>query len=218
MSEQKSEGKCVYCQKTYAKNGISRHLNTHLKKQEFVDKMKSLHLRVESGPYFLNLLLDGNTSLGELDGYLRGIWLECCGHMSQFSVGRWGEELGFNQKVRRVFDKGEKLWYVYDFGSTTQLEIKCISVHPIATKEGIRLLSRNEPFNIPCDSCKKNPAVELCTVHWDGSDMYFCESCSEKHVEECVDAEYAMMPVVNSPRMGVCGYMGGRIDLERDKI
>ncbi|HDR51364.1 MAG TPA: hypothetical protein ENN90_07050 [Mariniphaga anaerophila] len=48
-------------------------------------------------------------------------------------------------------------------------------------------------------------------------DAFFCETCSEKHAEECEDfADYAEMPVVNSPRMGECGYDGGTIDLERD--
>ena len=29
---------------------------------------------------------------------------------------------------------------------------------------------------------------------------------------------YSCMPVVNSPRMGECGYTGGSIDLERDGV
>lgn len=216
MAEQKSEGKCVFCQQVYTKSGISRHLEMHLKKQDIADRKKSFHLRVEAKPYFLNLLMDGDTPLAELDDFLRAIWLECCGHLSQFSIGRWNQELRLSQKARRVFEKGTKIWYAYDFGSTTELDIKCLSVHPIATKEDIRLLSRNEPFVFFCDNCKKKPANLLCTVHWDGSDMFFCEACAEKHYEVCDDAEYAMMPIVNSPRMGVCGYEGGRIDLDRD--
>jgi len=31
-------------------------------------------------------------------------------------------------------------------------------------------------------------------------------------------ADYAAMPVVNSPRMGVCAYEGGTIDRERDGV
>ncbi len=212
----KSEGKCIFCQKVYEKRGISRHLGTHLKKLEPVDRKKSFHLRVEAGSYFLNLLVDGDAELGELDVFLRAIWLECCGHLSQFSLGRWNDELRLNLKARRIFDKGVRLWYAYDFGSTTELGIKCIDVYPTAVKEGIQLLSRNEPFNIPCDTCKKKPAIQLCTAHWDGSDQFFCEDCAEKHQEECEEAEYALFPIVNSPRMGVCGYDGGRIDTERD--
>ena len=218
MEELNSQGKCVYCQQTYSKRGISRHLETHLKKLEPFDKKKSFHLKVEAGIYFLNLLMDGDATLDDLDHFLRNIWLECCGHLSQFSYGRWENELSFNLKARRVFDKGVKLWYAYDFGSTTALDIKCVSVYPLRVKEDIQLLSRNDPFNIPCEMCKKAPAHMVCTVHWDESDQFFCEDCSDKHLEECADAEYAMMPIVNSPRMGVCGYMGGSIDLERDTI
>jgi hypothetical protein len=41
---------------------------------------------------------------------------------------------------------------------------------------------------------------------------------TEKKVEKtCADfEEFARMPVVHSPRMGVCGYTGGIIDAERD--
>jgi hypothetical protein len=47
----------------------------------------------------------------------------------------------------------------------------------------------------------------------------FCDKCAEKHAKKCEDfADYASMPVVNSPRMGVCGYEGGSIDTERDGV
>ncbi|GJM32098.1 MAG: hypothetical protein DHS20C18_10990 [Saprospiraceae bacterium] len=181
-----------------------------------VDKKKSLHLRVEAGPYFLNLLMDGDAKLSDLDGFLRAIWLECCGHLSQFSYGRWNEEIRLSLKCQRIFEKGTKLWYAYDFGSTTELDIKCIDVYPVAVKEKIRILSRNEPYNSICVNCKKKPAVQVCTAHWGEDDAYFCEYCAEKHEVECEEGEYSMFPIVNSPRMGVCGYTGGMIDVERD--
>jgi hypothetical protein len=218
MDLEKIEGKCLYCAKTYSGRGISRHLESHLKKLTPVKGKKSFHLRVDAKPYFLNFLMDGNAGLVDLDQFLRGIWLECCGHLSQFSYGRWNEELG-PVKANRVFDKGTELWYAYDFGSTTELDIRCVGVHPISTKEDILLLSRNEPFSILCDNCGKKPAVELCTVHYYGEeDMFFCEDCIDQHMEDCPDADYAMLPVVNSPRMGVCGYDGGMIDRERDRF
>jgi hypothetical protein len=35
--------------------------------------------------------------------------------------------------------------------------------------------------------------------------------------KKCSDFDdYAAMPIVNSPRAGVCGYTGGTIDKERD--
>ena len=216
MEKMTSEGICIFCKKSYSKAGISRHLASHLKAIDKVAKKKSYHLKVEAGPYFLQLLIDGNASLDELDSFLRAIWLECCGHLSQFSFGRWNDELDFDMVARKLFGKGVQLWYAYDFGSTTELNIKCMGEYPIATPEGIRLLSRNNPLDIPCDTCKKKAAVELCSVHWDGSDMYFCKKCTKKHSKTCADAEYAMLPIVNSPRMGVCAYEGGTFDVERD--
>ena len=42
-------------------------------------------------------------------------------------------------------------------------------------------------------------------------------ACSVKHAETCEDFDdYAKMPVVNSLRIGECGYLGGVIDMERD--
>lgn len=220
MSKIKSEGKCVFCEKNYSGSGISRHLQTHLKGLPKAENKRSFHLKVDASPFFLHLLVDGNTSLGTLDDFLRKIWLECCGHLSQFSFGSWNEEIGKGTPARKVFSKGSTLWYAYDFGSTTELDLKCLNEYPTATPEGIRLLSRNEPLQLMCHTCEKETATQMCTVHWsmDGGHL-FCEVCAEKHQEECDDAaDYAMAFLYNSPRSGVCAYEGGSIDLERDEI
>ena len=48
---------------------------------------------------------------------------------------------------------------------------------------------------------------------------FYCKDCQKKHAKVCPDfKDYAAMPVVNSPRMGVCGYDGGRIDKKRDGV
>ncbi|MDR0835444.1 MAG: hypothetical protein LBN11_02540, partial [Tannerella sp.] len=48
-------------------------------------------------------------------------------------------------------------------------------------------------------------------------DGLFCDKCGKKHAKTCPDfEEYAALPVVNSPRMGMCAYEGGSIDIERD--
>jgi hypothetical protein len=61
--------------------------------------------------------------------------------------------------------------------------------------------------------------VEICTVHNWGEDSLFCDKCAKKHAKKCPDfEEYASMPVVNSPRMGVCAYTGGVVDEERDGV
>jgi len=66
-----------------------------------------------------------------------------------------------------------------------------------------------------CSICRKVPATQVCAI----DAHVFCDKCAKKHAKKCVDfAEHASMKVVNSPRMGVCGYEGGGIDKERDGI
>jgi hypothetical protein len=125
-------------------------------------------------------------------------------------------EIPMGRKVKDVFYPGLKLDYEYDFGSSTDLQLTVIDVIPVKPDKKIVLLSRNEPLAWLCDTCEKEPATHICTVHdWD-EDSLFCDKCAQKHAKKCEDFEYAGLPVVNSPRAGVCCYQGGVIDLERD--
>jgi len=219
-----------------------RHVNTHLKKIAEDPKAKkggSFVVQVKCFEFFLTLWVDGKATFGDLDQFLRHIWLECCGHMSAFidREGRYTHpkaaeaddpfgffdsnpnEVPMNTKVEKVFCKGKKLMYEYDFGSTTMLDIEVKTDYPVAADKKIVLLSRNEPLKILCDGCQKAPAVEICGVHIYEGEGVFCAKCAKKHAKSCEDfADYAALPVVNSPRMGVCAYEGGIIDTERDGV
>ncbi|KAA1243739.1 hypothetical protein [Aquimarina sp. RZ0] len=128
-------------------------------------------------------------------------------------------EIPMSKKTKNVFSKGLKLMYEYDFGSTTKLEIVVIGAYKVKAPEAIVLLSRNEPLALSCTSCAKEPANQTCTQCSYEEEAMFCEKCAEEHSESCADfEEYASIPIVNSPRIGVCGYEGGRIDLERDVL
>ncbi len=232
MRKIKSEGKCHYCNKLYANNKISSHLGSHLKKaeKEKPSKKKSFHIKVTgAGSYFLHMLIHEDATIGQLDSYLRSIWLECCGHLSSFEVkgarkvvNNWldPEEFGINMKTKagKLFEKGLKLDYEYDFGSTTQLAISVMNEYFIEDKEKVLLLSRNEPLKFLCELCEEKAAEVMCSICYDGPTM-FCDSCKGIHAKECGDFDdYAETDVVNSPRMGVCGYDGGRIDVARDGV
>lgn len=126
-------------------------------------------------------------------------------------------EIPMSRKADKTLSKGLKLKYEYDFGSTTELLLSVVEEYKIGADKGIVLLSRNEPVKWLCDTCKTESATKICSVHgWD-EDTMFCDKCAKTHSKKCRDFEnYAAMPVVNSPRMGVCGYEGGSIDIERD--
>ena len=209
----KSEGKCIYCKRVIAQKQMSKHLGQHLQDQsDSAAKNIAYHIKIECGEMFLHVLIKGDATFKTLDAFLRSIWLECCGHLSEF------DGASMSAKFKDTARLGGKHLYVYDMGSSTQLEITIMGVYDIPMKDKIELLSRNEPLKIICTNCSKQPAVSICITHIQDSENYFfCEVCAKKHEQECDDfSDYANMPIVNSPRMGVCGYTGGYIDKERD--
>jgi hypothetical protein len=217
--ELKFEGKCLYCNQMLTQKEIGKHLAKHLsvlEKTNAGDKVLTYcHIVAEAGEMFLHLLVKGSTTLNTIDGFLRSIWLECCGHMSGFEYKN--AEISMSKKVQVVFEPGVKVLYDYDFGTTTRVFLKGLKQYQLNLKDSIILLSRNEPLKLMCATCKTEPAVNLCTTCNYNQYSFFCEKCSEEHENSCEDfADYSSMPVVNSPRMGECGYTGGSIDLERD--
>ena len=95
MARHVSTGTCSFCQATVSKATMTRHLGACKHRQALSvlpsDPRKSrrttlLHLVVEGyAPYWLHLEVRADATLKTLDAFLRGLWLECCGHMSQFS-------------------------------------------------------------------------------------------------------------------------------------
>ncbi len=237
MQTVNSVGKCFFCNTEFTKVGITKHLNTHLAKEaKGLNPGTSFHIKIEDDPrsgnlYFLNLWVDGSVIMADIDDFLRAIWLECCGHLSAFSNPKRkkmltmldeDELLGDEDEImeseaKDVLNKGMKLKYEYDFGSTTALLLTVVETFPVELPDEIALLSRNEPLEIMCEVCGTEPAAVICTTCYDPNS--FCKKCAKKHAKTCDDfADYSAMPVVNSPRMGVCGYDGGRIDKKRDGV
>ncbi len=111
-----------------------------------------------------------------------------------------------NHKVEDILMPGVELNYQYDFGSTTELTIRAVDNYHGATNvnKKIQLITRNAQPIIPCDECGLKPATQICCeCLWDEGG-WLCEACSQTH--ECDDEMF--LPVVNSPRTGVCGYTG----------
>jgi hypothetical protein len=106
-------------------------------------------------------------------------------------------------KINR-FSVGEKLLHRYDYGSTTTLLITILAegLRP-PQKKAVRLLARNVPPEILCVNCGK-PAEIFCPF-CDYDHAKYCEECFENH--DCTDKDCSL-PIINSPRSGVCGYDG----------
>jgi len=211
--------RCLICGSEYTARGIGRHVPSCLKKrfENVVQKDATYYLLFIrpnfTKDYFLYLLLAQTTKLRELDEFLRAIWLECCGHMSAFFYGRFNE-IPKKYSISEVGDISDSIIYHYDFGSTTELHIQIIGKYrgPAGLKKKIVILARNSQPIVPCDECGKRPAVQICTeCQWSGGG-WLCEQCAKEHT--CEDAMF--LPVCNSPRTGVCGYVGETREIRTD--
>jgi hypothetical protein len=165
--------------------------------------------------YWMHLEAPADATLADLDDFLRAAWLECCGHLSAFTIGGvsyassvdpdWEtDDRSMDVKLSRVLHVGDGFHHEYDFGSTTYLTLKTVGERMGRTSgKGIEILAQNEPPPIPCDECGQ-VATQICSeCSWSGKG-WLCDQCSEAH--EC--GEEMLLPVVNSPRVGECAYTG----------
>jgi hypothetical protein len=195
MSPRKAlPGPCSICGAELKKASAAKHLATCLAAtpgaMEYVI-VKVVGAGLGDVDYWLFTAVPADASLKDLDGFLRQTWLECCGHMSAF-------------REKRI--EGAKLVHEYDFGSTTELEVTFagkVIAGKLSGRSKIKLLVRNNMPEIACDVCGKT-AKQICTDCIYDDNGLLCDKCAESHA---CGTEY-LLPVVNSPRCGVCAYEG----------
>ncbi len=217
-----SRGKCLYCGQEAAKGGMSKHIAVCAARGRAIQTAEAgpqpvetlWHLRVQdaySPDFWLDLEMRGSATLDKLDKYLRAIWLECCGHLSKFTVGSWGGyDVGKSRKADDVFTKEIVLDHLYDFGTTSETKIKVVGSRAgkATTKHPIALMARNDMPEGTCQECGK-PATHLCLECLyeadEDANWFLCDQHSEDHPHTNYGEP---VPLVNSPRLGMCGYDG----------
>jgi hypothetical protein len=213
-------GTCAYCGEAITKRGVMKHLEKCSERQEALASAAASsrpvetlwHLRVQDAydkDFWLDLEMVGSASLDKLDKYLRAIWLECCGHLSMFTIGGWqGDEIGKSRKANGIFEPGLVLRHLYDFGTTSETDIKVVGSREgkPASRHALALLARNQMPEAVCQECGE-PAKWLCLecLYEENKAGQLCD----EHVEEHLNENYGgPLPLVNSPRTGMCGYTG----------
>ena len=146
---------------------------------------RTVHISVGSPerPHWMELGVRADTTLLELDRFLRSVWLECCGHLSHFDIGgvvysvmvpRPQDDFEFEP-----MDEREEQWrhmgrivgtailpatwfeHVFDYGTTTELELR----HAGEFEGLVQALSPMQPWhgrkivvlarNHPLQSCRQ---------------------------------------------------------------
>ena len=236
----KSEGRCNLCGENFDGGKISGHLEEcrgklFVKDNRAPANIMQISVCGKHNPEFwLQLAAWDGATLSDIDNFLRHAWLECCGHLSSFTIdgvryeshpdyddvgsedGEDGEEeeeedffsfgektLSMSVKLNKVLRPGTVLRHEYDFGTTTELDLEVLDVFQASKPEDtVILLAHNLMPKIKCSTCEK-AATLICSVcSYDF--LCFCKKCARKH--EC--GEEMMLPLVNSPRTGMCGYEG----------
>lgn len=228
MAKTESFGTCSFCKERVTKRAASRHVQHCQARRRAEDALLTVdseceevevyHLVVESrwdpDLFWLHVAVRGDAPLHAVDQFLRDIWLECCGHLSRFRIhgtffdsggfGDWFEGPGMGVAVERVLEPKLRFDYTYDMGDSTDLRLRVVGVstRPDAVEEVV-LLARNEDPGIPCSHCD-NAARWICTECMHTGEGWLCEECGAGH--PC--SPEMRLPVVNSPRVGVCAYCG----------
>ena len=214
-----TRGACTFCNRKMTGNGMAKHLSACPKRKETLEerdqqarkKENIYHLKIQDSwlkDFWLHLEMRGSATLKDLDSYLRTIWLECCGHLSQFSVGGpRGEEIAMDTKASDLFQPGLDLTHIYDFGDSSETQIKVITVRegkPLSDHP-IYLMARNELPEVETCACGK-PGAWLCMDCGDDEDevALLCTL----HAKDKEHKDHTLIPIINSPRTGRCGYDG----------
>jgi hypothetical protein len=200
-----TRGNCFICGKTAGKTAIKNHIQ----KEHNGGEERCFLIRADGAyykDYWLYFSVPLGAALSATDKFLRNIWCECCGHLSAFRPGGrsgqiWGGDedgYGMSRKLSS-FCAGDTLFYEYDFGTTTDINVTIVDeLYRPAQREKARLLARNVPPRMVCVKCGAS-ATRIDA--WKREAL--CDKCAGT-----VGDEAALLPITNSPRCGECAYDG----------
>ena len=219
------QGECRICGAKSTADDMASHLMQHTKTHGAGD-VNQFAMRVDGGPdmpFWMYIQIPTEATFGVLDKFLRAVWVECCGHASEFEVD--GEIVGMRKRLSAFCTDDTEFLYRYDMGSTTTLRLGVIgrmrktmpmrgwfhkdAYYPPPLVYGeykafILALHNKVKFN--CQTCGKR-AVYVCSNCIYDMEGACCEDCAPKH--ECGDE--MLLPVAQSPRVGVCSFEGGSL-------
>lgn len=217
-------GRCFACQRTFPQAAMAEHLLA-CRPQHDGQPLWLFHIQDNDFPdtFWLFVEIAPTAPLAALDHALRQVWVDCCGHYSQFVIG--GETYArrpnpdpvalvldehaarrtMDVPLAQVFTVGAAAAYAYDEIWPTELRVRLLAEYagqPLA-EGGFRVAARNYKPPRTCRLCAR-PAAWLYTDTWPLEP--YCDRHARQH--PAWGQEDAFLPYVNSPRVGLCTYRG----------
>lgn len=207
---------CMIC------NELCTDIDTHINEciNNLIIKKKNtnylLKINDATNTYWMFVVMNGNLKLSKLDNFLKDTWLECCGHLSKFTINdkEYGcdnmsydtdeENNNMDHKIKDILEEDVVFTYEYDFGSTTELFISVIKIFNSKNNK-ILIVSQNSNPKYKCNICKKFNSVKICLE----CQNTFCNKCTSNKKHTCDPDDECIFDLINSPRMADCFYMSG---------
>ena len=198
-----SKKNCQFCNIKFGTNAFKEHIadcicNSQNNKSGYLIEFIS-HSGILGKEYIMYAIFGTKCKFSHIDEFLKKRWCECCGHLSTLDKIVFLEnemamtEIKFNILISKHVNV-DQFRYQYDMGSTTTIFFRIVKkLDGIETNTNIELLYHNEPYKLKC-KCKKE-ALYI----YEGEKL--CEECKED-----VDEPECALSIVNSPRVGMCGY------------
>ena len=173
-------GSCHLCQRRVSGRRVRQHLlgciqartgskpasNPRTRSRgPIAQRTAHISVRAPGRPHWLELGVRCDATLKELDTFLRGIWLECCGHLSHFRVRNEVYSVmvplpGENRRFEPEFEHEEdwqhmgrtisavvpplvSFWHEYDYGTPTELRLE----HVASFRELVQRVSPSQPWH-----------------------------------------------------------------------
>ncbi len=207
-------GACRKCERVVGKAQMTRHLKRCLGENTVKGQFLIL-VEWPRSPYWVYFTAPKNITLRRIDAVLRAMWVECCDHLSAFFADKvtfaddpeptlaWGlGERPLSMTLKRALPENAELRYEYDFGSTTELKLRVLDDRIAGLGPDITVVARNQAPEVECVNCGQS-ATMLKMDDW--YPKPYCENCLGEEEE-------MQLPLINSPRTGVCEYTGPSIE------
>ncbi len=197
---------CTFCNTKFGIKAFKNHLEdciseTQNTKSGYLIEFSSSSY-ITKKYYSMFAIFGLNCTFKHIDKFLKNKWCECCNHMSILNVccltnDKFNcDSIKFNILISK-YENADHFNYEYDMGTTTKITFKIIKkLDGIETNNNVELVYQNEVHKLKC-KCKK----EALFIY---EDALVCKECSLLIDED----EEIFTPIVNSPRIGLCGYVG----------